>query len=535
MGRPDLLHFRASLNAKPRGLSQALTFGFARGVDEKRLLSLAQPPQSKSTFKRDAFENDLFLDELVSTSFAVSSGGRSRSGDPSYFKKLLVSPPEDLRDLHFRQAILTELTASPSRLELVQKSYRSLLEFRESLCGSDHSSHKSVGVKRRLDILIALRRGVDDLLLATSSSTSGLARIATWMEEIQDLSSYRELEKLLSFEDGRSVLDARLQVGSDGALRRFEIVGVKVAQHPAFPSTAFGRFVRRLVSLLRGYRFSEEDVMSQMLDHVFSGLEDVVCDLLSLSLQLEFYLRGIGFFERALDQELAICLPQVVAKTNKTRPRILRGLFNPWLVNEGVKVVPCDFVQSDVPTTTILTGPNSGGKTRLLQSLAITQLLGQVGLFVPAREAMIPQVEQLYLSLIEHVRPDQGEGRLGLELLRVRQVFEGSGPSSLILMDELCSGTNPSEGERIFQLVLELFDELGPQVLISTHFLDFAQGLQERRGSSLAFLQVEMEGRDRPTYQFVEGVATTSLAWNTAARLGVTREELMGLVRSHQK
>ena len=116
----------------------------------------------------------------------------------------------------------------------------------------------------------------------------------------------------------------------------------------------------------------------------------------------------------------------------------------------------------------IVTGPNSGGKTRLLQSLAIAQLLAQVGLPIPARHAELSWVRQLYLSMIEHVSADQAEGRLGLELMRIRQVFETSGKNSLILMDELCSGTNPSEGERIFEMVLELLRELGAQVWITT-------------------------------------------------------------------
>jgi DNA mismatch repair protein MutS2 len=151
------------------------------------------------------------------------------------------------------------------------------------------------------------------------------------------------------------------------------------------------------------------------------------------------------------------------------------------------------------------------------------------------------------------VQADQSEGRLGLELMRIRKVFETSGNNALILMDELCSGTNPSEGERIFEMVLDLLEELGARVWITTHFLDFAQRLEQKKlaaqapgedtagarggprlsAQSLAFLQVELDATKRPTYQFIPGVAETSLARNTAARLGVTREELRGLISAH--
>jgi DNA mismatch repair protein MutS2 len=534
MSRPDLLHETPTPASQSRGLSQALTFGFARGVDEKRLLELAAPPLTETHFKREAFAGDLFVDELIRANFGVLADGPKASGVSDYFKRLLLAPPKELLDVTFRQRVFSELCQEDHRLELVKKAYSSLLGFRDALCGTDHFSAKTLGVRRRIDILIALRRSMDDLLAASGSSRTGLERAAFWVEETRATDAYQSLERLLSFEDGRAVLETRLQVGYDGSLRRFEVVGTQLIAHPGFPRSALGRFYRRLISLLKGYRFSEEDVMSQLLDQVFSGLEHVVGDLLSLSLQLEFYLRGMGFRAAAQGHGLEVCLPTVVSKKETSRSRVLDGLFNPWLAGQGVVVVPCDFFQEEHPTTTIVTGPNSGGKTRLLQSLAITQLLAQVGLFVPARRAIVPEVEQLFLSLIEHVQSDQNEGRLGVELLRVRQVFETSGSSSLVLMDELCSGTNPSEGERIFQMVLDLFEELGSQVLVSTHFLDFAQRLSEERGEKIAFLQVEMDPDEHPTYQFVPGVAKTSLARNTAARLGVTREELLALVRKHQ-
>ena len=76
-----------------------------------------------------------------------------------------------------------------------------------------------------------------------------------------------------------------------------------------------------------------------------------------------------------------------------------------------------------------------------------------------------------------------------------------------------CSGTNPSEGEEIVELVIALLNELAPQAWVSTHFLQFAARLQEQRPvDSLRFLQVAMDSHQQPCYTFVPGVATTSLA-----------------------
>ena len=105
----------------------------------------------------------------------------------------------------------------------------------------------------------------------------------------------------------------------------------------------------------------------------------------------------------------------------------------------------------------------------------------------------------------------------------------------MIILDELCSGTNPSEGEELFQLVISLLPELHSQVFISTHFLGLAQRLDEGDDDRLSFLRVDLDDDEQPTFQFVSGVASTSLAQKTAARLGVTRAELLELVRKHGK
>jgi DNA mismatch repair protein MutS2 len=77
--------------------------------------------------------------------------------------------------------------------------------------------------------------------------------------------------------------------------------------------------------------------------------------------------------------------------------------------------------------------------------------------------------------------------------------------------------------------VLSLLPELGIRGLVTTHLLKFAAGLSDEGAAAppLAFLQVELDAQERPTYRFVPGVARTSLAHKTAERLGVTRGELL--------
>jgi DNA mismatch repair protein MutS2 len=101
----------------------------------------------------------------------------------------------------------------------------------------------------------------------------------------------------------------------------------------------------------------------------------------------------------------------------------------------------------------------------------------------------------------------------------------------MVILDELCSGTNPSEGEEIFELVVRMLARLAPQAFITTHFLAFAARLaRERKIAELRYLQVQLDPSHRPTYQFTPGVAHTSLAGHAAARLGVTGDQLLSLI-----
>ena len=210
----------------------------------------------------------------------------------------------------------------------------------------------------------------------------------------------------------------------------------------------------------------------------------------------------------------------------------MHGLWNPLLLGQGRAPVATDLDLPSFVYTCITTGPNSGGKTRFLQALGLCQLLGQAGAFVAARAANIRLVTGMFVSLGEAPHADQKEGRLGMELTRIRTLFEHAQGGSLVILDELCSGTNPSEGEEIFRMLLELLHELEHEVHITTHFLNFAQSLQpEAQSLGLSFLQVELDEADHATYRFVPGVATTSLAQQTAQRLGVTRDQLRALIR----
>jgi DNA mismatch repair protein MutS2 len=306
-----------------------------------------------------------------------------------------------------------------------------------------------------------------------------------------------------------------------------QIVRLDEDRSSPFHVSALRRFFMRLALFFRGYRLSAGEVAERLLTEVLAGLEEPVALLFQILGDAEVFLASLAFRDRAQEQGLAMALPELVPVGEGQGPMVLEGLFNPLLLAAGVRPVACS-VKAARGAVVIVTGPNSGGKTRFLQALAITQLLACAGFYAPVASGRVPLAPGLFASLYEEPRPDAPEGHLGMELLRIRRLFERLEVGSVVVLDELCSGTNPSEGEEIAQLVLSLLPELGVQAFVTTHLLQFAARLaSERSIPSSDFLQVELDAHERPTYRFVPGVAKTSLAQRTASRLGVTREELL--------
>jgi len=534
---PDLLSQEPRVRLDASALKQTLTFAFASGVPSTafaQALEAATLPDS--TWEPRSFAKELFLPELIAGCFKVVIGGQRYAIDQANLGRILTRPPSDPTVVEFRRGVLGELARSEPLRRDFERGYASLHQFR-SLLETPPLARRLDGNRRRLEILASVKSAIDSMADSFGNAGEGLARLRDFGSEVRAGEGYRRLRDLLDYHDNLSTIDVRIRIGFDGRVRGLEMLAIRENESNWFYSSPLGRFLSKLAALFRGYRFSEQEMLARLVDGVFEGVEDEIVKLFQLIGDMEFYLAALAFRDLAAASGLSVCLPELASTADaRASGRMLRDLFNPLLLAQGVRVVPCDLSTPRHDMTVIVTGPNSGGKTRLLQSIAIAQMLGQCGFFAPAREARMAVAPGLFVSLIEEATADQTEGRLGMELKRIRSLFEKLRVGSMVILDELCSGTNPSEGEEIFELVITLLSELDPQAFITTHFLQLAARIARNPPvERLAFFQVELDEHQIPTYRFLAGVAETSLAHRTAARLGVTREELLALVEKNKK
>ncbi len=501
-------------------IRQVLVFAFATGASQEAfdgVLAAAKLPAS--SWHRSGFARNLYLDEIVDKCFEVKVDGTRYGVCTRYLGRVVAEPPLDARDVTLRRDVLGELVASDEARRQIERVYVAIVRLRALLCAPRQPSPRG----RRIEILRAAREVFDLLAGGFAGATSALARMRDFGAAVVAGEGYGRLVALLEHEENQAALDLHVRIGADGEVRSMKIVGIRENRENPFYASVFRRLIVRLVLFFRGYRTTSGEVAERVLSDVLSAVEDEVGICFQLLGDLEVYLGALGFRNRAMGAGLAMELPQLLPQGE---PVDIEGLFNPLLLASGVTPIPCDL-RAGGAAIVLVTGPNSGGKTRLLQAIAIAQLLAEGGLFAPARAARLPRASGLFASLFEDARADQPEGHLGMELLRIRRCFDELDSGALVVLDELCSGTNPSEGEEIAALVLSLLPELGVRGFVTTHLLKFADRLAHGPGASLEFLQVELDAQERPTYRFVPGVARTSLAHKTAERLGVTRDELL--------
>jgi DNA mismatch repair protein MutS2 len=528
---PDILHAtpsrRIDLDRTKLALTLALASGSAGGLFSEALDTASI---AASSFRPSEFADELFLQRFVAQGLRAKIAGQQPVMHTKHLFRLLSQPPADPAVVQFRREILVELSQNARRRSALESVYVDLCKLRGLL-----ENPSGIRVwdenRRRLDILRVFKALLDGLADGFAGAESGLSRLAEFGAQVRASEPYQALTDLLKCDARQATVDVRVAVGADGSVNGFEVLAVKEQQDNPFVNPVWRRWLAKLELFVRGYRFSDGEILARLVDAVVAGLEDELASMVQLLGDLEFYLGALGFRDEASAAGLAVCLPEFV---EPSAPRELRRLFNPLLLMSGIVPVPSDLRSERLASTSLVTGPNSGGKTRLLQSLGLTQLLAQSGMFVPAASARIAWTSGLVASLIEETRADQAEGRLGTELMRIRALFERLQPGALVLLDELCSGTNPSEGEQIFELVITMMSQLEPQAFITTHFLAFANRLKQARNiPHLAFLQVELDEQRRPTYQFAAGVAGSSLAAHTAERLGVTGEQLSALIQQN--
>ena len=228
--------------------------------------------------------------------------------------------------------------------------------------------------------------------------------------------------------------------------------------------------------------------------------------LLKLLPEIEFLVKGTEMLSRIASTGCTLTKPEIAPMDE--RVFIAEGLYNPAValkLKAGEQMVTNDVSFSkDDALIYVLTGPNRGGKSVITVAVGAAQAMFQLGLPVPATEAVLSPVDGIFTHFPEGADDTIDKGRLGEECARLREIFDSVSADSMVLLDESLSSTGAYEASYIASEILTGFAVIGARGIFSTHLHELAAAVPEinaksaeRGGVSVDTLVAGMEEGER--------------------------------------
>jgi DNA mismatch repair protein MutS2 len=234
-----------------------------------------------------------------------------------------------------------------------------------------------------------------------------------------------------------------------------------------------------------------------------------------------------------LNQELLIALDLIFAKgklaedMKATQAVIHEGAMSLRIeagrhpLIDPEKVVPISLSVGDGYNSLIITGPNTGGKTVTLKTVGLFILMTEAGLFVPAPEAVIPLAEEVFADIGDEQSIEQSLSTFSSHMKNIVEITSGAGHMSVVLLDELGAGTDPTEGAALAISILEELRSRGTIVLATTHYTELKKYAISEEGVENASMEFDIETLS-PTYRLRLGTPGRSNAFEISRRLGLS-------------
>jgi Mismatch repair ATPase (MutS family) len=335
-------------------------------------------------------------------------------------------------------------------------------------------------------------------------------RIKNKLDSVLKNPKYRGIlqDNLVSLRNGRYVIPIKSQYKNElgGSIHDSSSSGATVFIEPAE--------VKKAQDELNLFRIEEEKEVYRIL----SVLTELVAGRereLSINIETMAYydfLFAKAKYSRELDGRAVKLNTQNYIKINKGRHPLL-----------GKSAVPLDFTIGGDYSALVITGPNTGGKTVALKTIALLTMMAQSGLHVPVEE-------DTELAIFADILVDIGDGQsieqnlstFSSHIRNIISILECADRYTLVVMDEIGAGTDPGEGMGIATAVLEEIHKKQATIIATTHYSEIKEFADKTTGFKNGSMEFDINTL-KPTYKLNIGKAGESNAFLIAIRLGMNR------------